>query len=1682
MPRILSLTSTSVPLCLSFTAPDRSTGKTAASRGGGGSQKLGGEERRSRIKSSGGVAALITMLDGSNLPGAKTAKQAAQAGGWEALKVGVVGAIELREIFPGSLVDFGVRIGMQEQAATALGELTLGDPDLQQTILQSKALVPLLSLVQYGSPIAAECAARVIWNLASNHSNQSMLMDSSAIHDLVNLVKTGSEAAKEMAAAGLGALAEGYLAKHGASLRKKASAIAAAHAIALSGADAPEACEDTTGESAGESTAALPEGSAKQQPSSPSVPEAETQEGDSSSIHEPNRLRVIAEAGGIPPLVKLMAYGTAGGKEKAAAALCHMAMDTDGQVAIAANGGIMPLVAALADGSRATQADASQALTNLSVNNAENQAQIAKKMLLLLDHDDPNAVTRAARNLQSLANDHPGASIVIVNAGAISPLVGVLSNGKTDESRNEAAKTLHVLANSGAANQLAIAKGLVALLGVGSDDAQEYVTALLLDLAGGSEDNLANRKEIANAGPFSMLVKQLRSDSRKVQMLAAAVMSKLSGDSSGNVDAIAEAKGITPLVALLDVKDPKTKMHSAMVLSDMLLVPGREFADSVAEEGGTPLLVTMLSSGHTIETKAVAASAIGSIALVHTLAVGKSGAIEPLVELLQLKNRAAQKQAAYALRSISTACESNQDHIREAGAIPLLVHLLDSCTIEESEANTPFIAEWDVQANVAGALGELGNDNSTNQASIAASGGIQPIITLITNGSREEPKEQAAYALWRLSSKSSDNQTAIANFGGISALVHMVGKTTGKGQLMAAEALASLALDNSKEQVNISDLLIQLLKGASNDGRKREKAVRAISRFSSAHRSNQDTIAAAGGVELIVSLLEPKKFEQHKPKAGLGYGSGGASILESEQDAVANLREDEDGSGEHHLIQKELASALWSLSFENGANQAKIAQAGGISLLVSLISDHPDIHRNAAGALWSLAADEKNRITIAAEGGIPQLVELLKTGSQNLAQESAAGALRTLAMNPTNRSKIADSGGIPNLIQLFDGGSEMAKTEVTGAILALAFENTSNQFIIMSRLTKVLEAGPPDASQAQNERELQRVEVQEHAVHAIYLLTKDREVREAMSRTPVIIQLVRELKAGSAKSQKISAEALVQTARMSATLRMQVTSQLVGLLGSANEDVRKRAGNVLREMNEGSEGSDAKAQKDAAMGAEVSPLVELLKDGLKNNRVEAQEYALWSLAQMADGRRGVLMVREKVIPPLIKTLNGGKIGVNAQEYAAVVLACLMLDPNSHEELISMAGITPMVRLLSADTVGAKKSAAMGLARLALSRETQGLIADEGALRLLIEWLTSFTGILPASEENSEEVEHESATAEDGSVGQEKAGTLVLVPAEQAEVAAVALADLARDNETLQLAIAAGGAIKPLIVMIGDFSEGDAQNAACSALATLAQGCHANQEGIAQLNGIPPLVELIKSNRSRTHEDASRALSLLAMHDDYKAQITHTGGIEPLVALLGVNIKAVTQQYAAVALEGLCRESADNQMTLANQKASNDLIAMLGSESIETAESAVALLLCLAEHPASQKGVIRQLVAVLVDPNVSAQLKATEALAVLSSRSSSHRTVIVKAGAVAPLVGLLGNGQRAELHTPPERAAAVLADIARLAESKVEIPSSGGIAPLVTMLSSSCVESHTHATTALFHLSTTSENKVKLTRP
>ena len=271
--------------------------------------------------------------------------------------------------------------------------------------------------------------------------------------------------------------------------------------------------------------------------------------------------------------------------------------------------------------------------------------------------------------------------------------------------------------------------------------------------------------------------------------------------------------------------------------------------------------------------------------------------------------------------------------------------------------------------------------------------------------------------------------------------------------------------------------------------------------------------------------------------------------------------------------------------------------------------------------------------------------------------------------------------------------------------------------------------------------------------------------------------------------------------------------------------------------------------------------------------------------------------------PLIMSLKSGLLSPVAQEHAAGVLSGLARDSDNTPEIVKCGAIPPLVTLLSDGQTGAKKNSANALARLATSGyDTQLDIARAGAIKALAYWLTG-ESIGPG----------------------------------MAELAARALADIAADNPKTSDGIVRNEAIGPLVSMVGPGKGNDAQRSAAGALATLAKvqlpdlpapprqkkakdrasegdGEEGNDDSeseeelppagpryapIAEAGGIPVLVELLKSERTGPHENATRAIWHLAGIGDNKLAIAEVGGIPPLVHLLTVGSEA-TQRHSAAA--------------------------------------------------------------------------------------------------------------------------------------------------------------------------------------
>ena len=1640
-------------------------------------------------------------------------------------------------------------LGAREEAARTLADLAYGDVEMQQAILRAGGVPPLLRLVRDSSPVCQHLAARAVWHLCGTIDHQGTLVERGAVADLVGLSRAGSPAAQEVAAAVISELAKGAILLRERDGRPCVAAedLAAAPVVAADGE--PAAADDgepavavhatvvaevtaevvsgvmraafamasdspadaPTGTDTPTLAAALPppplgaappaEAAASQtklaaivgawQTLAGTQPAPPTERAVSPTTARPpaDRLGAIAAAGGITPLVTLVTSGSATGKERAASALWHLSVDAANQQAIAKAGGIAPLAQMLDDGTALGCTYAADALAHLARNNPDNQAQIAKKVVGLLEVPSAATQRRAAHALWQLAEHNDGAPVRVVNAGGISPLVALLGSG-TLEAKAEAVGALSCLARHDFASQLAIATGLVALLGTGSAEAQEHVTSMLIQLAQRPD----NRTAIGAAGAIKRLIVQLRGGgetSIRAQSGAATVLLHLSGDSQENAAAIVSHGGLRPLVALLSSHAEEAQVEAARALADIAR-RSTDIQSRVVAEGGIEPLVRLLHAEASLTARTAAAEALWSLSIGNAetrTGVVAAGAIDELVKLIGANGAAvvvgaddathaategmaeeACRQAAGALASIALGGVEIQTRIEAAGGLAPLVALL----------NPRFGSQTRAQA--ANTLSVLVRGHPANQTAVADAGGIAPLVALLAIGNAEPVMEEAASALWSITAAHNANQSAAASLGAIEPLVALIGDGSTRAQAQAAGALASMALEHEANQKGIAQMLVALLSaadaGTGCDEARCAKAARAISRLARAHASNQACIADAGGLTPLIRILTSAvartmpalvcsarstasvcSSSRSSGASGVGYApprirltvpvavaptpvaaaptsAPPVPISTAPDRAVAVLMlpaavPSAAPASTSCLLLTELAAALWAMAAGNNANQQVIARSGAVPQLVSLLDAPAEVSREAAGALWSLAALAANQRLIGVSGGIAPLVSLV-SGRHAGAAETAAGALNCLAALPENRIAIADAHAVPALASLFDGGaSAYAVEQASAAIVAIATGNAANQLAVASELVGKLRYGQTSTA------------AREHTTMLIERLAREADHRGPLARAGAIPELAGQLRYGTATAMGAAASALCQLALKSAQLRVQVTGQLITLLGAEACDVRQRASAALRDM---AAVGGSEAQMTVAMAGGIDRFVGLLRNG----SVEAQEYTLW-LLQSTDLASKQSICTAGCTESVVRVIIGGQLSEVAKEHAAAVLAVLasavpgvaneVREANT-QTILSSGGIRPLVELLRLGTAGAKRHAAAALTQLAcgapmaggdgshgalihMSTSMQNEMARAGAATAFGEWLLDSS--LGPPELAAQALAHIAKHNKDTQVAASRHLTRSVFRPSRSVLLPLKTHSRASPRRDAQVLVAEEGAMGPLVGMLAAGQAAEAQAWAAAALAALAEENPANQIRIAEEGAIGPTIELLRAKAAAPHQSATRLLWHLASDADNQLAIAREGGLPPVVDMLVADDPG-TREFAAAAVASLARECAENQVAFGRAAIIGRLVDLLGADSDSTQESVQTGLVYIAcpSHE-NRTAVIRPLVALLDARQTAAQMKAAETLAVLAARAATNRNCIAAAGAIAPLVRLLDDG--CNVNACQVCAAAVLADLA-----------------------------------------------------
>ncbi|KAJ9171192.1 hypothetical protein P3X46_014588 [Hevea brasiliensis] len=343
-------------------------------------------------------------------------------------------------------------------------------------------------------------------------------------------------------------------------------------------------------------------------------------------------------------------------------------------------------------------------------------------------------------------------------------------------------------------------------------------------------------------------------------------------------------------------------------------------------------------------------------------------------------------------------------------------------------------------------------------------GGIRLLLDLAKSW-REGLQSEAAKAIANLS-VNANVAKAVAEEGGINILA---GLARSMNRLVAEEAaggLWNLSVGEEHkgaiaEAGGVKALVDLIFKWSSGGDGVLERAAGALANLAADDKCSME-VALAGGVHALVMLARNCKFEGVQEQAAralanlAAHGDSNTNNAAVGQEAGALEALVQLTRSPHEGVRQEAAGALWNLSFDD-RNREAIAAAGGVEALVALAQScsnaSPGLQERAAGALWGLSVSEANSIAIGREGGVAPLIALARSEAEDV-HETAAGALWNLAFNPGNALRIVEEGGVPALVHLCSSSVSKMARFMAALALAYMFDGRMDEFALIGTTTE----------------------------------------------------------------------------------------------------------------------------------------------------------------------------------------------------------------------------------------------------------------------------------------------------------------------------------------------------------------------------------------------------------------------------------------------------------------------------------------------------------------------------------------------------------------------------------------------------------------------------------------------------
>ncbi|XP_022770194.1 protein ARABIDILLO 1-like isoform X2 [Durio zibethinus] len=404
------------------------------------------------------------------------------------------------------------------------------------------------------------------------------------------------------------------------------------------------------------------------------------------------------------------------------------------------------------------------------------------------------------------------------------------------------------------------------------------------------------------------------------------------------------------------------------------------------------------------------------------------------------------------LRTAETNTQGLHDFWLKQGAA-LLLSLMQSSQEDVQERAATGLAAFVVIDD------ENASIDCGRAEAVMREGGIRLLLNLAKSW-REGLQSEAAKAIANLS-VNVNVAKAVAEEGGINILAALARSMSRLVAEEAAGGLWNLSVGEEHkaaiaEADGVKALVDLIFKWSSGGDGVLERAAGALANLAADDKCSME-VANAGGVHALVMLARNCKFEGVQEQAAralanlAAHGDSNSNNAAVGQEAgalealVQLTRSPDEG------VRQEAAGALWNLSFDD-RNREAIAAAGGVEALVALAQScsnaSPGLQERAAGALWGLSVSEANSIAIGREGGVAPLITLARSDAEDV-HETAAGALWNLAFNHGNALRIVEEGGVPALVNLCSSSVSKMARFMAALALAYMFDGRIDEFAPM---------------------------------------------------------------------------------------------------------------------------------------------------------------------------------------------------------------------------------------------------------------------------------------------------------------------------------------------------------------------------------------------------------------------------------------------------------------------------------------------------------------------------------------------------------------------------------------------------------------------------------------------------------